>query len=322
MAELLVYELHGALLRLTSQCAGYHFQGLSSAARHLKSHRRIDARLAKKLIRIDDAFNVVRHITSVSLTSFVDELTHVLDKKATESDMDASCPTDSCDSVCKDGQADFQENHSSYVDKRSTTGSGGASPCPDGQSSCLECVCNLGGACGSPCPGQSSCSECVCNLDGTCFDKHGRQSLPVPNWHAQRSAEQHMAMVNYTFEDGSNDYESTLIDVSNTEEFDVIEAFDRGSSRTELSATNMIDAVVEETLAFLADSSCDEKGIESAPHDTGPNRALLVVETMMEGLDARVSEICDRYSKKLEVMNNRLDEFESFLATARCGTES
>ena len=109
MAELLVYELHGALLRLTSQCAGYHFQGLSSAARHLKSHRRIDARLAKKLIRIDDAFNVVRHITSVSLTSFVDELTKVLDRQAIESDMDTSCPTDSCDGVCKDGQVEFQE---------------------------------------------------------------------------------------------------------------------------------------------------------------------------------------------------------------------
>ena len=146
---------------------------------------------------------------------------------------------------------------------------------------------------------------------------HGKQSLPVPNWHAQRSAERHMALVNYTFEDGSNDYESTLIDGSNTEEFDVIEALDRGSSRTELSATNVIDAVVEETLAFLADSSCDEKGIETAPHDTGPDRAALVVETMMEGLSAQVSEICDRYCAKLDVMSNRLNELESFLATCR-----
>ena len=68
-----------------------------------------------------------------------------------------------------------------------------------------------------------------------------------------------------------------------------------GSSRTELSTTKVIDEVVEETLAFLADSSCDEKGIETDPHDVGPNRAKLVVETMMEGLNAQVSEICDRY---------------------------
>ena len=81
MAELLVLELHGALLRLISQCAGYHFQGPSSAARHLKSHGRIDTRTAKKLIRIDDAFNVVRHITSVSVISYVDELTRVLDRQ-------------------------------------------------------------------------------------------------------------------------------------------------------------------------------------------------------------------------------------------------
>ena len=39
-----------------------------------------------KLIRIDDAFNVVRHITSVSVNSFTEELTKMLD--SVEADQD------------------------------------------------------------------------------------------------------------------------------------------------------------------------------------------------------------------------------------------
>ena len=78
-AESLVFELHGALLRLVSNRAGCHYQGLSAASRHLKSLGRIDNRTSKKLIRIDDAFNVVRHITSVSVDMFTADLTKMLD---------------------------------------------------------------------------------------------------------------------------------------------------------------------------------------------------------------------------------------------------
>ena len=144
-AAVLVFELHGAMLRSASQHVGRHFQGLGQAGRSLRSSGHISSSMMKKLIRIDDTFNVMRHITSASVSNHLETF-----------------------------QKELADSLAALDD------SGGGSPCPDGQSSCLECVCNLGGACGSPCPdGQSSCLECVCNFGGACFDKHGRQSVPV-----------------------------------------------------------------------------------------------------------------------------------------------
>ena len=77
--ELLVADLHGMLLRLISERAGCHFQGLSSASRFLKSTGRINNATAKKLARIDNAYNVVRHITACSVENFVAELTKGFD---------------------------------------------------------------------------------------------------------------------------------------------------------------------------------------------------------------------------------------------------
>ena len=100
-AESLVLELHGALLRLVSQRTGCHFQGLSAASRHLKSLGRIDNRISKKLIRIDDAFNVVRHITSVSVVSFTEELTKMMDSRAA---FESVPPVQCCyDYLCDEG---------------------------------------------------------------------------------------------------------------------------------------------------------------------------------------------------------------------------
>ena len=78
-AESLVLELHGMLLRLVSRRSGHHFQGLSQAARHLRKSGLLDNKTVQKFIRIDNAFNIVRHITSVSVDSYVSSVSRLLD---------------------------------------------------------------------------------------------------------------------------------------------------------------------------------------------------------------------------------------------------
>lgn len=69
-AESLIVEHHGVLLRLSSQMSGRHFSGLGEASRFLKARGLLSHSAAKKFIVIDNAFNVVRHITPVSIDSF------------------------------------------------------------------------------------------------------------------------------------------------------------------------------------------------------------------------------------------------------------
>ena len=82
-AESLVFDLHGTLLRLASSRTGCHYQGLSAASRHLRALGRIDSRTSKKLVRLDDCFNVMRHITCASVDMFTAELTKMLDSCGT-----------------------------------------------------------------------------------------------------------------------------------------------------------------------------------------------------------------------------------------------
>ena len=74
MADLLVYELHGRLLRVRAAQLGEHVQGLQQAARLAQSRRRIDNRLFKKLVVVDNAFSLQRHITELSAHGMVQEL--------------------------------------------------------------------------------------------------------------------------------------------------------------------------------------------------------------------------------------------------------
>jgi hypothetical protein len=66
MADSLVFEIHGKLLRCIARSSGVHYQGLRGAASHLRRQRIITPGLAKQLGRVDDAFAVLRHISSVS----------------------------------------------------------------------------------------------------------------------------------------------------------------------------------------------------------------------------------------------------------------
>ena len=59
---------------MLSERTGKHFQGLQQASRVLRKTSRLPDRLAKKMSNIDVAFNLIRHITSASVDSFVKEL--------------------------------------------------------------------------------------------------------------------------------------------------------------------------------------------------------------------------------------------------------
>ena len=68
---------------MLSERSGMHFQGLQQASRVLRKSSRLPDRLAKKLNNIDVAFNLIRHITSASVGSFVKELDDALPSLAT-----------------------------------------------------------------------------------------------------------------------------------------------------------------------------------------------------------------------------------------------
>jgi len=67
----LIGHTHGRLLRLLSNRTGVHFQGFLQAAR-CSAYRTFPSKVKKKLISIDIAFPIVRHITTVSVEEFVE----------------------------------------------------------------------------------------------------------------------------------------------------------------------------------------------------------------------------------------------------------
>ena len=62
----LIADLHGDLLREISALTCVHWQGLGQAARALRKYNIIDGTQAKKLIMLDGAYNLSRHITVIS----------------------------------------------------------------------------------------------------------------------------------------------------------------------------------------------------------------------------------------------------------------
>ena len=89
-SEMLILELHGRLLRTVAIEVGQHFQGLAQAARVLKRTGRISSATANKLLKLDNAYNLVRHITAISVSRFEADLFSELrtSPKATRDDHD------------------------------------------------------------------------------------------------------------------------------------------------------------------------------------------------------------------------------------------
>ena len=66
----LIADLHGDFLRVISAFVCLHWQGLGQAARALRKRNIIDGTQTKKLILLDGANNLSRHITVISLNQF------------------------------------------------------------------------------------------------------------------------------------------------------------------------------------------------------------------------------------------------------------
>ena len=77
-ALFLVFTLHGMLLRTIAAATGTHFVGLGAAARQLRREKRIFPNTAKKLVTLEAALGLLRHITSVSAEAFVLGVQHEL----------------------------------------------------------------------------------------------------------------------------------------------------------------------------------------------------------------------------------------------------
>lgn len=78
MADLLVLGLHARIVRSIARAEAQHFEGLGAAARHLWRKGTIDNRLKKKLLALESAYNVTRHITEISSTTLADRVTTAL----------------------------------------------------------------------------------------------------------------------------------------------------------------------------------------------------------------------------------------------------
>ena len=70
MAEALIFEAHGVLLRALCSATNTHYEGLAVAARRSK----LSSPLKKKLVHFDFAFNLVRHITRPSVDLCVSDV--------------------------------------------------------------------------------------------------------------------------------------------------------------------------------------------------------------------------------------------------------
>ena len=70
----LVCGLHGHSLRRLVCSTGTDFKGLQQAARQCRRRGLISSRIAKKLIALEAAFNVLRHVNSVRAERLLAEL--------------------------------------------------------------------------------------------------------------------------------------------------------------------------------------------------------------------------------------------------------
>ena len=90
-AASILANLHGQLLREIARGTGRHFQGLRSAATHLRREGLITNKLTKKLARIDDACALNRHVTVISAATLMEELGLCLEPKELPTEVLPNC---------------------------------------------------------------------------------------------------------------------------------------------------------------------------------------------------------------------------------------
>ena len=77
-ATMMLAELHGSCFRRLCAALGRHHEGLAVAARHARRQRLLPGPICKKLERVDVAFALVRHLTTVKVNDFLSDLDDLL----------------------------------------------------------------------------------------------------------------------------------------------------------------------------------------------------------------------------------------------------
>lgn len=115
----LLAELHGDMFRVIAASTGERYMGLGSAASILRRRGLLSGGLAKSLVRIDDAYSIIRHLDIMKVRLILDELESPLaglmacehdsfmEDKSGATQLDSDCVDDSVDSCeCDDDVED------------------------------------------------------------------------------------------------------------------------------------------------------------------------------------------------------------------------
>ena len=91
-ASSLVFDIHGVMLRTLCTVGDRHYQGLAAAATDSYRKGLITLRQKHRMISVDHAFQVIRHITTVSVRKDTDELYEILRKHTGDDSVKHSTP--------------------------------------------------------------------------------------------------------------------------------------------------------------------------------------------------------------------------------------
>ena len=103
--EALLASVHGHCLRALSDSAGKPFVGLSMAARGCWKDGSISNRMYKKVVRVDTAFAIVRHLTTQRVQQFMVDLGNELQLMGFKKHMSLEEYVDRKKHTCLEGQA-------------------------------------------------------------------------------------------------------------------------------------------------------------------------------------------------------------------------
>ncbi len=76
-----MYGLRDQILLEISDRTGRHFQGLQQAARVCQATGQLSGPIVKKLLSLDEAYNLIRHITTVSSAEFLEKVKEDLNQQ-------------------------------------------------------------------------------------------------------------------------------------------------------------------------------------------------------------------------------------------------
>ena len=79
-ASSLVFDIHGRMLRTLCEVSDKHYQGLAAAANDGYREGLITRRMQRRMISVDHAFQVIRHISTVTVRTDSDELDAIIRK--------------------------------------------------------------------------------------------------------------------------------------------------------------------------------------------------------------------------------------------------